>query len=197
MRAFQRLEMEHRDLKPENIMITDNGQVKIIDFGTVKVKGLSEIRSVLLEDRPVGSVDYIAPEYLLENAGNYQSDLFSLGVIVYEMLSGKLPYKMSHAHRRLPKSLQEWQYMPITEVDKSIPLWVDCALKKATHPAIKERHQAYSEFIQDLLKPNRELMEQHQQTPFIQKNPLLFWKITSALLAVVVVVQTVMMSGAV
>jgi len=165
MRAFQRLEMLHRDLKPENIMITLEGVVKVIDFGTVKVRGLAEIKQAEIEDYPVGAVDYIAPEYLLDNAAGFQSDVFSLGVMTYEMLSGKLPYNMSHANRRMPKSLNEWKYRSICEGEIKLPRWLDYALKKATHPTMNSRHEAFSEFMQDLQKPNYQLI--NKKHPFL------------------------------
>lgn len=93
LRAFQRKDMVHQDLKPENIMLTVDGTIKILDFGTVLVAGSNEIISPLDKSIPQGSVNYIAPEYLMGESGNSQSDLFSLAVIVYEMLTGKLPYK--------------------------------------------------------------------------------------------------------
>lgn len=194
MRAFQRLEMLHRDLKPENIMITLEGVVKVIDFGTVKVRGLAEIKQAEIEDYPVGAVDYIAPEYLLDNAAGFQSDVFSLGVMTYEMLSGKLPYNMSHANRRMPKSLNEWKYRSICEGEIKLPRWLDYALKKATHPTMNSRHEAFSEFMQDLQKPNYQLIEQSESLSLLEKNPVLVWKVISGILAFIVLVQAVLLS---
>ena len=173
-------------------MICSDGRIKLIDFGTVKVSGLSEIASPLQEEVPVGSVNYIAPEYLLQGQVNHQSDLFSLGVIVYEMLSGQLPYKMEHAHRRRPKALNEWHYQSICEHNNAIPEWVDLALKKATHPSVTQRYASYSEFVKDLCEPNMALLNNHKQAPLIERNPIIFWQGLSFLLVLVIILQWVL-----
>lgn len=191
MRVLQRMEMVHRDLKPENIMITPDGEIKLIDFGTVKVKGLNEISSPLKDGVPVGSVDYIAPEYLLQGADDFRSDIFSLGVMVYEMLSGRLPYQMSHAHRRMPSDLSEWQYQPIREHKKAIPEWIDSAIKKAVSPSIAKRYDAFSEFLNDLHQPNHQLVEYYKKSPLIERNPVMVWQGVSLVLFVIVVIQTI------
>ena len=191
IRVLQRMDMVHRDIKPENIMICSDERVKIIDFGTVKVNGLGDIKGIDLEEIPVGSVDYIAPEYVLGGDGNIQSDIFSLGVIAYEMITGKLPYAMSHIHRRLPEHSKEWVYTSIRERDKSLPIWIDAALKKAVHPQISQRHTALSEFSTDLQKPNRELIARYQKIPLIERNPVLTWQLVSAVLCVVIILQWV------
>lgn len=189
LRVLQRMEMIHRDLKPENVMLCNDGKIKLIDFGTVKVSGLSEITSPLKEEIPVGSVNYIAPEYLLQGLASQRSDLFSLGVMVYEMLSGRLPYSMEHVHRRRPKGISSWQYCSILDHNKHIPEWVDLALKKACHPALAERYAAYSEFVEDLSQPNMSLLNQSKRAPFIERNPIFFWKLSSLFLLLVVVFQ--------
>ena len=78
--------MVHQDLKPENIMLTVDGKVKILDFGTVLIAGSQGNEFAAGQNRSWGSVNYIAPEYLMGLSGTMRSDLFSLGVIVYEML---------------------------------------------------------------------------------------------------------------
>ena len=92
LRVFHRLEMLHRDLKPENIMIAKSCEVKIIDFGSVKIAGIHEINTPVERLELLGTKNYTAPEYLLGGEGNNQSDIYSLGVIIYEMLTGQLPY---------------------------------------------------------------------------------------------------------
>jgi protein phosphatase len=89
--AFHRQEMIHQDLRPANIMIDKTGSVKIIDLGAVKVGGITEINT-FTEEGILGTMTYSAPEYFLGEVGTYRSDMFSFGVIVYQMLSNKLPY---------------------------------------------------------------------------------------------------------
>ena len=189
LRAFQRLGMVHRDLKPENVIIDKNEQIKLIDFGTVQVSGLNEISSPLNEECPVGSVDYIAPEYLMGQRGTYRSDLFSLGVIIYEMVTGKQPFNLSNTHRRTPKHFGEWQYHSAQEYRSDIPLWLDLALEKATNPNPAGRYPALSEFYADLCTPNKTMVHKREKSPLLERDPVLLWKMISALLLIIVVVQ--------
>lgn len=195
LRAFQRLSMIHRDLKPENIIVTRNGRPVIIDFGTVFVAGLGEIASPLVEAVPVGSVDYIAPEYLLGQPGSDSSDLFSLAVITYEMLCGKLPFHLPNMQRNPPTSFDAWQYQPLRNARKDVPLWLDLALQKALSAKPSGRHQAYSEFMRDLTRPNSQLLAQFQTEPLIERNPVLFWRSLSLLLLVLLIMQWVYFLG--
>ncbi len=182
LRVFQRMGMLHRDLKPENIMLTPAGEIKLIDFGTVRVNGLQDITTLLAEEVPVGTADYLAPEYLQGESGEFRSDIFSLGVIVYEMFTGKLPYKFPSQTSIKPVNFKFWKYRSALEHRKELPLWVDCALAKACAPRPSQRYAALSEFLHDLEVPNQQLLSQHQQQPLLQKNPLLFWQLLSALL---------------
>ncbi|MEJ2418287.1 MAG: bifunctional protein-serine/threonine kinase/phosphatase [Exilibacterium sp.] len=195
LRAFQRMSMVHRDLKPENIILTQKHQVKLIDFGTVKVSGLDEIASPLREEYPVGSVNYIAPEYLLGMRGMHSSDIFSLGVIIYEMLCGEMPYKMDSAHRRVPKHYQNWRYQSVQQYRAGLPLWVDLTLKKATNPNPTHRYQALSEFERDLCTPNESMLRQLGTAPLLERNPSRFWQLLALLMTGVVIAQWVLLAG--
>ena len=92
LQAFHRLEMVHQDLKPDNVMIDGTGTLKIIDFGATRVAGIMEVSTPIEQINLLGAAQYAAPEYFLGEPGSARSDLFSLGVIAYQMLSGKLPY---------------------------------------------------------------------------------------------------------
>ncbi|KAB2850530.1 MAG: protein kinase, partial [Hyphomicrobiaceae bacterium] len=92
LRAFHRLEMLHQDVRPENIMIDRSGTVKIIDFGSVKIAGVMEASPAAMHGDHLGTPQYTAPEYILGESGTPLSDLFGLGVIAYQMLTGRLPY---------------------------------------------------------------------------------------------------------
>jgi len=179
LRALQRGGMVHRDLKPENVMIDRHGQVKLIDFGTVQAEGLEEIDSPIHEDTPVGSVDYIAPEYLRGQRGTFLADLFSAAVITYEMLAGELPFRSGANPHHIPKSDKAWRYRPLRLKRNDLPLWLDLALERACSPQPLKRPQSFSEFLQDLKQPNPDLLDRHNNTPLMERNPLLFWKIVS------------------
>ncbi len=182
LRAFQRLSMVHRDLKPENVLIDKDDRIKLIDFGTVQVRGLEEIRTALHETCPVGSMHYIAPEYLMSEQGLSRSDIFSLGVIAYEMLCDCLPYKGLLYKNQVPSNYGHWQYQSISDKRDDLPPRVDLALKRATAPAPKDRYQALSEFLTDLRVPNQQLSTRVTHVTLMERNPLLFWQTLCAIL---------------
>ncbi|MCY0966543.1 bifunctional protein-serine/threonine kinase/phosphatase [Parathalassolituus penaei] len=189
LRGLQRAGMVHRDMKPENVILTEDGRVKIIDYGTVSVKGLAELGVFSLEDVPVGSVNYIAPEYVVDNVATSQSDLFSLAVMVYEMLAGALPFDMEHVYRRGAKSVSEWKYKPLRSHRPDLPLWLDLALQKAMHPSVRQRYEAFSEFRTDLFQPNESLLALHTRQPLMQRDPLIFWQAVSVIWATAALVE--------
>ncbi len=180
LRAFHRLEMIHQDLKPENIMIDEHGTVKIIDFGSTKIAGIEEITTPLDRQNMLGTRNYTAPEYLQGFAGSNISDIYSLGVIAYEMLTGELPYgKKELTLRRLKRA----RYLSAMQVNPDIPLWIDRALEKATSLDRRRRYTLLSEFTHDLAHPNP-AFETRGSEPLIERNPLLLWKGIAALLFV-------------
>ncbi|MBY4678727.1 bifunctional protein-serine/threonine kinase/phosphatase [Marinobacterium arenosum] len=189
LRAFQRADMVHQDLKPENIMIDRDGRVKILDFGTVLIAGVEEIASPLDKSVPQGSVNYVAPEYLVGEPGNFRSDLFSLAVICYEMLTGELPYKEPSVKRTRLPNYGALHYIPALRHRRELPLWVEGCLRKALQANPRHRYPALSEFLHDLSQPNPQLEAQIQQQPLLEKNPLLFWRLFCALLLLLNLVQ--------
>ena len=189
VRAMQRLSMVHRDLKPENFIIDKKGSLKLIDFGTVLVNGLDEIQSPLSENCPVGSVDYIAPEYLMGEKGTHRSDIFSLGVILYEMLTGSLPFKTPAMPHRVPNQYDHWQYQSAKEKRRELPAWVDLALKKAVTPTPTRRYDAMSELMHDLTVPNQAMVDKLETAPLLERNPVRFWQLVSLVLLGVVLAQ--------
>ena len=191
LRSFQRLDLVHRDLKPDNIMIDEYGQIKLIDYGTVFVASLDENQETIKEEVPHGSLNYIAPETLLHMKADYQSDLFSLGVICYEMLSGQLPYKPMQRAEITIKNYNDMQYRSIKQFRPELPLWLDLSLQKATAADPKQRYRAFSEFFADLSKPSSSAVEEYKNQPLLQRDPLLFWQSVSALLFIGLVISLV------
>jgi serine/threonine protein kinase len=175
MQAFHRLEILHQDLRPENIMIDNAGVVKIIDFGSAKVAGLMEMTQPITHQNILGTMQYAAPEYFLGEAGTSRSDLFSLAVITYQMLTGKLPYGTHVANTRTKSAQNKLTYQTALHDDRDIPAWVDFSLKKALEPDPYKRYQQTSEFIYDLRQPNKTFLSK-TKPPLIERDPVIFWQ---------------------
>jgi serine/threonine protein phosphatase PrpC len=184
--AFHRLEMLHQDLRPENIMIDHTGTVKIIDFGSTKVAGLIEIASPIEQHHLLGTAQYTAPEYFLGESGTPRSDLFSLAVISYQMLSGNLPYGIKVSQARTKAAQRKLSYITVLGDDREIPAWIDDVLKKALQPDPYKRYEEFSEFIFDLRQPNKTFLNK-TAPPLMERNPVLFWKSISFILSVIIV----------
>ena len=179
LQAFHRMETLHQDLRPQNIMIDRAGTVKIIDFGSARVAGVSELAAPLERSGILGTLQYSAPEYFVGDPGTERSDLYALGVITYQMLSGRLPYGAEAARVRTRAAQRKLQYQTLLDEQRDIPAWIDAAVRKAVHPDPLERYEALSEFVHDLRHPNTALL---RPTPLVARNPTLFWKGVSAAL---------------
>ncbi len=183
LRSFHRKEMIHQDLKPENIMIDPHGEVKIIDFGCVQVAGLQEIYTPINDNHVAGTANYIAPELFDGFSATPKSDMYSLGVTLYTMLSkGHYPY----GSREKAQKHKSCDYVSVRKYNLQVPVWMDGALEKAVHPVPEKRYDSFSEFLRDLSKPNPTLMKTH--APLIERNPVGFWRGLSILLLILNIV---------
>ncbi|SHL22254.1 bifunctional protein-serine/threonine kinase/phosphatase [Phytopseudomonas punonensis] len=187
LRAFHRLEMLHQDLRPANLMIDATGTVKIIDFGATRVAGLQEIDSRQADDPILGTAQYSAPEYWLGEPGTVRSDVFSLAVIAYQMLAGRLPYGAGMARARTRAAQARLRYAPLGQPERKLPLWLDDVLRKACHPDPLKRYDDPDEFAHALRHPGRSMLGRGR-VPLLEQNPLLFWQISCAALALTVVI---------
>lgn len=173
LRAMHRMEMIHQDLKPENILLDAFNTLKIIDFGSTKIAGLAEIKSVLEHNEIVGTANYSAPEYFKGERGSNRSDIYSLGVIAYEMLTGKLPHGDVSPERATKK---KFRYTSAKQYNPLVPDWMDASLQKAVHPNPLKRYTLLSEFVTDFSKPNQSLLDRSASQPLMERNPLAFWR---------------------
>jgi serine/threonine protein phosphatase PrpC len=184
--AFHRLEMLHQDLRPENVMIDSTGTAKIIDFGSTRVASLMDDGAPGGPGNILGTVQYSAPEYFLGEGGTTRSDLFSLGVITYQMLTGKLPYGAEVAKCRTRAAQNKLRYDSVLYDDRGIPAWIDGVLRKAVHPDPAKRYSELSEFLYDLRHPNQAFVEKARPA-LLERNPVAFWRGVSLILAAVIV----------
>jgi len=171
LRAFHRREMVHQDIKPENIMIDKHGSIKIIDFGSTQVAGLQEIHTPVEQQHIEGTANFIAPELFDGYEGTPKSDLFSLGVTVYKMLSGgHYPYAAQDKTARR----KNYDYISVRKYNLNVPIWMDGAIRKAVQPDPEKRYDVMSEFLADLSTPNPALMRSH--APLLERDPVSFWR---------------------
>ena len=188
LRLLKRLEIIHRDLKPENLMISKCGNIKLIDFGAASIAALDENIAQIQDSDPQGTLNYIAPETLSNLTYTHQSDLFALGVIAYEMLTGKLPYQLPARPQRKKASHFRWHYRSALAVRPDLPFWLDLALRKAVDPDPAHRYEAYSQLIVDLARPNLDAEQAYLNRPLIERNPVKFWQAVSGILVCMIVV---------
>lgn len=178
LRAFHRRETLHQDLRPANIMVDRNGEMKIIDFGSCLVKGIAEIASPIARERILGTAEYSPPETILQGKSDEKSDLFSLAVIVFEMLTGKAPFDGKLGSCRTERAYLNTRYTSTYELNPLVPFWVDGAIRKGLRYDRERRHGDVSEFLHELLHPNPKY-KQHYRALLQEKNPLRFWQCLS------------------
>ncbi|WP_341678402.1 protein kinase [Niveibacterium sp. SC-1] len=196
LQAFHRMEMLHQDLRPANLMIDATGTVKIIDFGAAHVAGLAEAEPGAGPDSDPGEIlgteQYAAPEYFVGEGGSPASDLYSLGVITYQLLTGRLPYGAQVARIRTKTDQMRLRYASALDERRAIPAWIDEVLRRAVHPDPRKRYDTLSEFVQDLRHPNPAFLNRTRPS-LLEKNPLRFWQGVSFALGLLVVVLLVLL----
>ncbi|PCJ46238.1 MAG: serine/threonine protein kinase [Moraxellaceae bacterium] len=169
--ALHEKETIHQDLKPRNIMISPDGKVKIIDFGSVYVAGIAEIYSPVKHRHIIGTVNYSDPLYMLGKNMGVKGDIFSLASITYELFTQHLPYGNKLESFKVHLDTKRLKYIPSTHIKRDIPLWFDGALLKATEINPSLRYESIEAFMQDLKNPNPEflteayILQHHKRFP--------------------------------
>ena len=136
----------HRDLKPQNIMREESGRILVMDFGlarTVEGDGMTQVGAL------VGTMEYMSPEQALAKDLDQRSDLFTAGLILYEMLTGKMPYRAESALASLIKRTQE-RAIPISDHDSTLPGALTGIVNKCLERDPKLRYQSATEMLRDL-----------------------------------------------
>ena len=136
----------HRDLKPHNIMLLRDGTLKIMDFGIAR---LSTANQRTITDKAIGSVHYISPEQVRGKNSDGRSDIYSTGIIMYEMLTGVLPFVSDSAVSVAMKQVQDTAKKP-TEINEAIPAGLEQIVMKAMEKQPSFRYQTAEEMLKDI-----------------------------------------------
>lgn len=138
----------HRDIKPHNIMITEEGRVKVTDFGIARAASASTISNT---SNVIGSVHYFSPEQARGRYTDEKSDIYSLGIVMYEMITGRVPFEGDSPISVALKHIQE-EIVPPRDIDSSIPVQLENIILKCVRKSQVERYSSASELLNDLYK---------------------------------------------
>lgn len=138
----------HRDIKPQNMLILDNGLVKITDFGIAVALNSTQLTQT---NSVMGSVHYLPPEQAAGKGATFKSDIYSLGILMYELVTGKLPFRGENAVEIALKQMKE-PIPSVREEDESIPQSVENIILKACAKNPKNRYENAREMYYDLCK---------------------------------------------
>ncbi len=141
----------HRDIKPANVLVTEEGVVKIVDFGLAQ---LDDATKLTKSDSTLGTPAYMSPEQAQRMPGDHRSDIWSLGVLLYEMVAGRVPFEGRHEAVLL--AIIHEQHQPITAVRAGVPLELDRIVGMALAKKPGERYQHVDEVLEDLRNLKKE-----------------------------------------
>jgi serine/threonine-protein kinase len=180
----------HRDIKAENIMVTARNRIKVMDFGLAKLKGSVKLTRT---SSTVGTLAYMAPEQVQGGQADARADIFSFGVVLYEMLTGKTPFRGDHEAALLYSIVNE-QPEPIQNFRSDVPSEIVHLLNRALEKDPADRYQSVSEMVIDLRRTRKEssrvsvgqVPRQDSRTPEKKvRTPMVLTSVVVAIVAIV------------
>ncbi len=160
----------HRDVKPQNIMLLSDGTIKVTDFGIARF-ARSEHKT--MTDKAIGSVHYISPEQARGELTDEKADIYSVGVMLYEMLTGRLPFEADSAVSVAIMQLQQDPVMP-RDINENIPLGLEQITMHAMQKEVTKRYRSAAEMLRDLEEFRRSPDMVFEYTYFVDNEPTRF-----------------------
>ncbi|NIM15543.1 MAG: protein kinase [Candidatus Aminicenantes bacterium] len=143
----------HRDIKPQNILIDNEARVKILDFGLAKLKGVSQLTK---ESSTLGTAHYISPEQALAKDVDHRTDIWSLGVVLYEMITGQLPFKGEYEQSVLYSIMNE-EPEPLPALRTGVPMELERIVNKSLAKETGNRYQNAGDILADLMSLEKKI----------------------------------------
>lgn len=162
----------HRDIKPQNIMLLPDGTIKVTDFGIARFSR-QDIRVTATENKAIGSVHYISPEQARGEVTDEKADIYSVGVMLYEMLTGTVPFDADNAVSVAIMQLQSEPKM-IHEINPQIPEGLEEITMKALQKDAGDRYQSAAEMLKDIDAFKRDPGVRFEYKYFVDKQPTRF-----------------------
>jgi len=154
----------HRDLKPDNVLIGSDGQIKLLDFGIAMDEAARRLTWFGLSP-PIGTPDYMAPEQVRGKRGDVRTDIYALGTMLYEMITGELPFPEANAHAMMRAKLNQ-DPRPPREVKPDLDPKIEEIILRAIDRAPRERYASAKEMLADLEDPSKvELRDRSAERP--------------------------------
>ena len=159
----------HRDIKPQNIMLLSDGTIKVTDFGIARLSR-NELRATIDGEKAIGSVHYISPEQARGEITDEKADLYSVGVVLYEMLTGRLPFEADNA---VSVAIMQMQSEPTAprEINPDIPEGLEQITMKAMQKDPAKRYQSAAEMLSDFDEFKRNPSIKFEYTYFVDETP--------------------------
>ncbi len=153
----------HRDLKPDNVLMTPEGQIKLLDFGIAMDEAARRLTWFGLSP-PVGTPDYMAPEQVRGKRGDVRTDVYALGTMLYEMVTGGLPYDAGNAHAMMRAKLNQIARQP-RELLPSLDPKVEEIIMHAIEREPRERYATVKDMLEDLEHPDAVVLRDRSARP--------------------------------